>query len=199
MNTKFIVVGTLAAALTLYVWQVVSNVALPWHNATMTMWEGATNDAVVQAMRTHAPENGVYASGNGVFAAVSFAPDFSDKSQNMAPMMAKQIGIDIVVAFLLVLVLARTVATTPVRTGVAFALAGLAAGIVTDVSNWNWYGFDFAFVMVNVIDLAIAWFLAGLVLAIVQRRFGATAAEPAGVKAQGGLAAPSSGTSARAR
>lgn len=62
MNTKFIVVGTLAAALTLYVWQVISNVALPWHEATMHMWEGATNDAVVQAMRTHAPESGASCS-----------------------------------------------------------------------------------------------------------------------------------------
>ncbi len=199
MNTKFIVVGTLAAALTLYVWQVISNVALPWHEATMHMWEGAANDAVVQAMRTHAPENGVYMSGNGVLAAVAFAPDFSDKSQNMGPMMAKQVGIDIVVAFLLVLVLARTAAMTPTRTGVAFALAGLAAGIVTEMSNWNWYGFDFAFSAVNVVDLAIAWFLAGLVLAIVQRRFGTAATEPPGVKAQGGLGMPSDGTSARAR
>ena len=199
MNAKFLVVGILAAALTLYVWQVISNVALPWHEATMHMWEGATNDAVVQAMRTHAPENGVYFSGNGVLAAISFAPDFSDKSQNMGPMMAKQVGIDIVVAFLLVLVLARTIAMTPVRTGIAFALAGLAAGAVTELSNWNWYGFDLAFTLVNVIDLAIMWFLAGLVLAMVRRRFGTTAEEPSGVRAQSGLGMPSPGASTRTR
>lgn len=196
MHAKFLVVGTLAAALTLYVWQVISNVALPWHEAIMHMWEGPTNDALVQAVRANAPENGVYFSGNGILAAVSFAPDFSDKTQSMGPMMAKQAVIDVVVGFLLVLVLVRTGAMTPRRTAITFGIAGLAAGAVTELSNWNWYGFDLAFSMVNVVDLAVAWFLAGLVLAMVQRRFGATTPEPAGVKAGGGIGMPRAGASA---
>ena len=196
MNAKFLVVGTLAAALTLYVWQVISNVALPWHEATMHMWEGTTNDAVVQAIRANAPENGVYFSGQGILAAISMTPDLADKTQAMGAMMAKQVVIDVVVGFLLVLVLVRTGPMTPKRTAITFAIAGLAAGVVTEISSWNWYGFDLAFSMVNVVELAIAWFLAGFVLATVQRRFGDSAAEPAGVKAQGGIGTPRMGASA---
>lgn len=187
MNTRFLVVGTLAAALTLYVWQVVSNVALPWHEATMYMWEGPTNDAVVQAVRAAAPENGVYFSGQGILAAVSMRPDLADKTQMMGPMMAKQIGIDLVVALLLALVVLRTGTTTPARTAATLGLAGLAAGLVTELSNWNWYGYDLAFSLVNVAELAVAWFLAGLTLALVHRKLSTAFPELPGVVAQGGI------------
>ena len=187
MNTRFLVVGTLAAALTLYVWQVVSNVALPWHEATMHMWEGPTNDAVVQAVRAAAPENGVYFSGQGILAAVSMRPDLADKTQMMGPMMAKQIGIDLVVGFLLALVVLRTGTTTPARTAATLGLVGLAAGLVTELSNWNWYGYDLAFSLVNVAELAVAWFLAGLTLAWVHRKFSTAFPELPGVVAQGGI------------
>src|SRR5688572_22522254 len=187
MNTRFLLIGTLAAALTLYVWQVISNVALPWHEATMHMWDGATNDAIVKAVREAAPENGVYFSGQGILAAVSMRPDLADKTQMMGPMMARQIGIDLVVAFLLALIMARLGTTTPGRAAVTFGLAGLAAGTVTELSNWNWYGYDLGFSVVNVAELTIMFALGGLVLAVVYRKIVSALPELPVVVAQGGI------------
>jgi hypothetical protein len=199
MNGKLLVVGTLAAALTLYVWQVISNVALPWHTATMHEWEGAANDAVVQAVRANAPENGVYVSNQGILAAVSMTPDLADKTQMMGSMLTRQVFINLAVGFLLALVLARSGPMTPMHAAVTFAIAGLAAGAVTELSNWNWYGFDLAFSLVNVVELTISWFLAGLVLAAVQRRVGSGALAPAGVRAPSGIGTGAPSTSARTR
>jgi hypothetical protein len=187
VNAKFLLIGTLAATVTLYVWQVVSNVALPWHEATMHMWEGPTNDAVVKAVREAAPQNGVYFSGQGVLAAVSMRPDLADKTQMMGPMMAKQVGIDLVVAFLLTVLMARLGAMTPTRAAVTFGLAGLAAGLVTELANWNWYGYDLGFSLVNVAELTIMLGLAGLTLAWVYRRMSSALPELPGVVAQGGI------------
>jgi hypothetical protein len=187
MNSKSLIVGTLAAALTLYVWQVISNVALPWHTATMHEWEGAANNTVVQALRANAPVNGVYVSNQGVLAAVSFTPDLADKTQLMGSMLGKQVFINLIVGFLLALVLARIGTAAPARVATTFALVGLAAGLVTELSNWNWYGYDLAFSLVNVAELTISWLLAGFVLALIQRKFPSTLPELPGVVAQGGI------------
>jgi hypothetical protein len=186
MNGKFLVVGTLAAAIALFVWQFISNGVLPWHEATMHAWEGPANDAVVQTIRANAPENGVYVSDQGVLAAVALRPDLSDRMQPMGPMMIKQFVVDLVVAFLLAVVLLRSGPMMPSRAAVTFAIAGLAAGAVTELSNWIWYGFDFAFSVVNVIELAVSWFVVGFVLTIVQRRLARMPATT-GVRAQGGV------------
>jgi hypothetical protein len=169
MRGKYLLYGTLAAGLTLFVWQTISNVALPWHEATIK--EFTNNDAVVQAVRAGAPENGMYYSHQGIIAAVSFTPDMADKSK--APMTAnlvKQVVIDLVAGLLLCLVVARTGVGRKRDTALTLALAGLAAGIIEEMSDWNWYGFSASYTIVNFIDLAIQFALAGIVIAWFYKR-----------------------------
>jgi hypothetical protein len=97
MHPKHFTLAALAGALTLFGWETVSNAALPWHMATMRTFADST--AAVQAIRAHAPENGLYVDGRGVVAAVSFMPDMTDKSSLIGPMMGKQIVLDLAVAF----------------------------------------------------------------------------------------------------
>jgi hypothetical protein len=47
--------------------------------------------------------------------------------------------------------------------------AELAAGVMVDLPNWNWWGFSTGYTVVNLIDGAITWLLAGLVIAEVAR------------------------------
>jgi hypothetical protein len=169
MRGKYLLYGTLAAGLTLFVWQTISNVAIPWHEATMK--EFTNNDAVVQAVHAAAPANGMYYSHQGIIAAVSFTPDMADKSK--APMTAnlvKQVVIDLVAALLLCLLVARTGVGRKRDTALTLALAALAAGIIKEMSDWNWYGFSASYGIVNLIDLTIQFALAGIVIAWVYKR-----------------------------
>lgn len=201
MNGRFLVIGTIVGALVLFVWQTLSNAALPWHE--MTMREFGNNDAVVQTIRAAAPSNGMYWSKQGILAAVSMTPDLADRTSMaaMTPMLVRQAAIDLVMALLLALVLLRI----PVRAGLAPAftlgLAGLAAGIVAQGSDWNWYGFGVGYAIVNVVDLTIQFFLAGLVLSMLVRRLAprTRTQEMAGVPAGGTYPGYGSGRGAAAR
>ena len=45
------------------------------------------------------------------------------------------------------------------------AIAGLAASVIADLPNWNWWGYSGAYVAVNLVDYTFTWLLAGLVIA----------------------------------
>jgi hypothetical protein len=168
MRGKYLLYGTLATGITLFVWQTISNVAIPWHKATVK--EFTNNAAVVQAIHAVVPDNGVYSSPEGILAAVSFAPDMADKTKSMGPNMVKQIVIDLVAALLLCLVVGRIGVGRKRDVALTLGLAGLAAGIIKEMSDWNWYGFSASYAVVNEIDLTIQFALAGIVIAWLYKR-----------------------------
>jgi hypothetical protein len=174
MNGRFLLVGTLVTAISVFAWQAISNTLIPWHMATMR--EFANNDAVVQAVRANAPQNGVYASRQGILAAVSLTPSLIDKTTLIGQMLGTQFAIDVVVSFLLALVALRLRPSTTLGTATALAIAGLAGSLLIELSNWNWYGFALPWSTVNIIDHTIQWFLAGLLLAALLRRLAPAAA-----------------------
>jgi hypothetical protein len=185
MNSRFLLIGTVVTAIALFAWQTISNAVLPWHMATMR--EFANNDAMVEAIRANAPENGVYVSNQGILAAVALTPNLIDKTTLIGQMLGKQFVINLVVAFLLALVALRLRPTTVMGTATALAIAGLAGSALIELSNWNWYGFSASWSIVNLVDHTIQWFIAGLVLAALMRRL-APAAAVGGVYAPAGAA-----------
>ena len=169
MTGKYLLYGTLAAGLTLFVWQTISNVAIPWHTATMT--EFSNKDAVVQAVHAGAPKNGVYFSEQGILAAVSFTPDMADKTKiSMTPNLSKQLVIDLVAALILCVLVARVGVRRKRDTAMQLALAALAALVIRELSDWNWYGFGASYAVVNIIDVTISFALAGAVIAWVHKK-----------------------------
>ena len=168
MRGKYLLYGTLAAGITLFVWQTISNVAIPWHSATVKQF--TNNAAAVQAIHAVAPTNGVYVAPEGVVAAVSFTPDMADKTKSMGPNMAKQLVIDLIAALLLCVVIGRIGVGRKRDAALTLGLAGLAAGIIKEMSDWNWYGFSASYAIVNEIDLMIQFALAGVVIAWLYKR-----------------------------
>jgi hypothetical protein len=187
MRGRSLLLGTVVTAVALFVWQSISNAALPWHMASMKPFSNDT--AAVRSIAAIAPENGLYFSPRGALMVRSFTPDLADKSQDMGTPLGRQIVLDLVAAFALALVVSRLAAPAPLATGSLLGIAGLAAGIITCLSNWNWYDYPLAFEVVNTIDLGINLFIAGALLAWFARR-GSRATVPAvdaGVRAEGGL------------
>lgn len=178
MRGRYLLYGTVAAGLTLFVWQTISNVALPFHEGTQKAF--TNNGTVVDAIRANTSGNGVYIAPQGITAAVSFTPDMADKTKAMGGNMAKQVVIDLVAALLLCVLVARIGAGRKRDTVLTLALAGLAAGIIKEMSDWNWFGFSASYAVVNEIDLTIQFALAGVIIAWFYKREMRGAGAPAG-------------------
>jgi hypothetical protein len=72
-------------------------------------------------------------------------------------------------AFLLTRLLLQTSGLSYKRRVTFLAIAGLAASVMIDLPNWNWWGFSSAYTAVNLIDSTVTWLLAGLVIAKVSK------------------------------
>ena len=196
MNARLLAAAMFAGALTLFVWETISNAALPWHRMTMRSF---ADSAAVQAIRAHAPENGLYVDDRGVVAAVSLRPDMSSKARLLVPMMGRQIILDLLVAAVFLLAMARLPRATTMQYAAAFAVTAFAISLSTFGSNWNWWGYPAAWTLVQVVDRTIGFALMGLVMGgITNRTPGRTITDEwGGVRAQGGLPTASRNSPAR--
>ena len=72
-------------------------------------------------------------------------------------------------AFLLTWLLLQTNGLSYGRRVLFLAVAGLAASVIVDLPNWNWWGFSGAYTAVNLADSMLTWLVAGLVIAKVAK------------------------------
>ena len=188
MTARRFILGTLAGALTLFVWETLSNTVIPWHRATYRGFTDST--AVVQAVRANAPENGMYVDGRGVVAAVAFGPDMASRESLLGLMLGRQLALDLAVAAV-VLVLLTSLPRMPVRQyAMTTAAAALAVSASVFGSDWNWYGFGTGWTLVNMVDRAIGYALVGLVMGALINKWTARTKtdEWGGVRASGSMA-----------
>lgn len=171
---RYLLVGTIATAVALFVWQSVSNTVIPWHSAPMHPMTAAQ----VQAVHGAVPEKGLYGANEGILVVMNAAPDMRDLTKAMGAPLARQIVIDLFVALVLAFAVLRLPRTRALATGGTLALVALAISGFLELSNWNWYGYPFAFELSNVADATVQAFLAGWILAWAHGRFTA-AASPA--------------------
>jgi hypothetical protein len=87
-------------------------------------------------------------------------------------MLIKQFLLDIGVVLILALLLNRIGDLSIFRTGLNYGALALAYVGFVHVANGIWYGFPTSWTFGNVADSAITFFLVGLTLAAVRRRFG---------------------------
>lgn len=169
----------LVGGIILFIWGYVSWMVLPWHMATL---HGFTVEkAVSQSIKSNAPTSGIYLlpimhhqESNATAAApeepnqepIVFA---SVNLQGMHPSMAGHIVISFftqfVAACLVAWLLLRAYGSSYLGRLCFVVIFALAAGTVTHVPYWNWFGFDLQYTLIEFADLLIGWFLAGLVMA----------------------------------
>jgi hypothetical protein len=169
MNPKYLILSALLGGLVIFIWGAVYHAAIGIDMHTMKEFRDST--AVSAFVREHADGNGMFYTKDGVLAAVSVTPGMSDKSQHMGPLLGKQLVINVVVAGLLAWLLTFTGIRTPLCAAGLFALTGLAAGISCSISAWNWYNHSMAFALASVVDLAVGFLLAGLVIGWARGKF----------------------------
>ena len=183
---KSLLLGTLLGGLVAFVWSSVSWELIGWHEKSMLTFQNG--DEVSAMISSHAPQDGVYILPG--MSTEGMAPEQKKKAQaetmekmQKGPIMfaavrrngfgsyARTLIIQflslLAAAFLLTWMLLQTSGLSYARRVAFLAVAGLAASVIVDLPNWNWWGFSGAFTAVNLADATITWLLAGLVIAKV--------------------------------
>lgn len=168
MNAKFLLLGSLLGAITMFFWGFVSHTIIPWEENIVH--EFKDGQAIVEQVKKSAPQNGIYLDKYGVFAAVSFRPDFGEKYQSIGANLGLEFACNAAVCFLLCLVIGGLRSESIGARAFLASLAGMAAGIDLVGSYANWYGFSTIFALAEIAIITVGWFLAGLVIGLVQRK-----------------------------
>lgn len=164
MKGKYLVVGTVVAAVVLFVWSSVMHMGL-WPESSMKTFadEGAVNDVI----RAKGSGNGMYINRAGVVTIVHMDPNVPDTFQNMGPMLSGEFISDLVVGFLLAVGFGL-VGIASARNGAAAGIVfGLAAAAHTYASESVWYGFPWLITILNSIEIVVGWMLTGAVLGVL--------------------------------
>jgi hypothetical protein len=168
MKLRYLVSAALLGGLVSFAWGAASHVSMLLPSLEPKAFADST--AVLQTIHAKAPENGIYFDGRGLFAAVSFRPDLSQKFASLVGPMLCQLAVEIAVAFLLAWVLLRLPVWPAMGTGSLFAAVGAAAGIEVLLPEANWYGFPIATQLAELAVLVVGWFLMGLVIGWLRNR-----------------------------
>ena len=95
MRPRPLAIATISAGIVLFAWQSVSHGLLGLPEKGMRQFPNDSTAAAAHALRALAPQNGVYFSSYGVLAAVDISADYTDKTKQFVPMMAKQIVLEV--------------------------------------------------------------------------------------------------------
>src|SRR5580700_315777 len=186
---RSLVLGTILGGLVAFVWSSVSWEVLGWHEKTLVSFQN--DDEVSALIASHAPKDGTY-----ILPGMSPTEGMTAEQQKAAkaalmermqkgPIMiaavrrggfgsfARGLIIQVlslmVAAFLLTWLLLQTSGLSYRKRVMFIAITGLAASVIVDLPNWNWWGFSGVYTAVNLIDVTITWLLAGLVIAKVAK------------------------------
>lgn len=157
----------------LFIWTALSWMALPLHKSTINNFNNP--DVVANTIQANVQQSGIYvlmstleqeAKGPLVFASV-----YKGGMQTMLPNMIIEFVTLVIAAFLVSWMLSLTRGLHYFSRVGFVLLFAIAAWLVTDVPNWNWFHFSVNYTLVAIIDLLIGWFLAGLVIAALIKRY----------------------------
>lgn len=185
---KKVILGGLLGGLTLFVWGSISHMVLPLGQAGVRVIAPASEGAVLAALKGALNERALY-----VFPGLDMAHASEQERQawqakydagpagiivfnprptgTMAKWFSTELAGNVLAALMAAIVILHVPASVRFLWRAVFvALLGLLEGFDIDVSQWNWYGFPTAYMMAQLVDHLVGWFLAGLVLARVCRR-----------------------------
>jgi len=86
---------------------------------------------------------------------------------NFPKTLAVEFGINFLEALLIVYLLAQTALATFGSRVLFVSVAGLLAAVATNLSYWNWYGFNATYTAANILMEVIGFFIAGVVIAFI--------------------------------
>lgn len=178
--------------LVVFLWGVVSWMILPWHQMTMKKFDNESR--VADVIQDNTSMSGVYMLPNCFAQDKGMSKEDMEKSktkikemmergpvvyaiikkEGMSPNMAGNfitaLIVNIVAAFFVTWLLMMTKAMAYMKQVYFVAVVALTAGLMIYLPDWVWMGMPLGCVVVHLLDLIIAWFLAGLVIAKMAKK-----------------------------
>jgi len=186
---RSLVLGTILGGLTAFIWSSISWALLTWHEKPLHTFQN--EDEVSAVIASHITESGNYIlpggpSQEGLSSEQKKAAQtvLREKMQKGPIMFAAirrsgfgsytqglicQLLIQMAGALLLSWLVLQTTGLSYAKRVAFLAVAGLSAGVIADLPNWNWWGFSATYTVVSITDYTLTWLLAGLVIAKVAK------------------------------
>ncbi len=168
MSAKYLLGGTIAAGLTIFLWGGIAHMALPLPEPVQRL---KSDQPVMDAVKAQTNGNGVYYDPRGIFLTLRLRPDGSDMTQNMGEYLVKECITNLIQAFLLAVVLLQVKPRNVLAYGRYGLLLGMMSWFGVDASLWNWYGFSTELTLHSLLDMPLGCGLAGLVLGWLIRKW----------------------------
>ncbi len=181
---KALIKGCILGGIIAYIWLAISWMVLPWHCWVLHSFQ--QEEVVSNAILQNTSKNGIYMIPN--FCGAKGA-EFQQKQELMkkGPFVFASVlrngynyssPIPYIIALIIQLIGALFITYLMLMAKplsywnrVRFiTLVGLTVGILGHALYCNWWGFSFGFIILEIVDLVIAWFLAGLAIAFVAKR-----------------------------
>lgn len=181
------IIAAVVGAIIVFVWTGLSWMVFPWHNWDVKAFKDE-GKIVSEALKTQTNGAGLYMipycdpkeakdeqkkkeweqkAKQGPFAYMSVRPDGIQWDMKMA--LAIQFGISFVVALIAAVLLGFSNTTSLIGRAWFVTFAVTAGAVLTNLSNWTWWGIPTTATLVNIADVVIAWYFAGLVMAKIVR------------------------------
>lgn len=185
---KAIVKGSVVGALVAFVWCCFSWMVLPWHERTVNEFDN--EEYVSWALKENTKKHGLYVypscqadkaqtkeeqkaawtdykekvqKGPYVFASINPKGHCFNMLWNLVEMFIAFLIASGIISYLLL----KSHFTSYFGRVFFVTLIALIAGILVNSINWIWWYFPTDFTLINMIDLVVTWFLAGLAMAPV--------------------------------
>jgi len=189
---KTMVKCAVLGGLVVFLWGVVSWMVLPWHQMAMKKFDNESK--VADVIQDNTKMSGVYVLPNCFSQEKGMSKEDMEKSKmKMKEMMQKGpmvfaivkkegmsgsmaskfiVGliVNIVAAFFVTWLLMMTKAMAYMKQVYFVAAVAFTASLMIYLPDWVWMGMPFGCVVMHTIDLVIAWFLAGLVIAKLAKK-----------------------------
>ena len=167
---KSVIKGAIGGGLVAFLWLSISWMVLPWHHNTVHNFPRAAEADVQRLLEQQAKHSGIYTvprqdgthSESALFAFIAVKK--SGMQNKMTQQLVNALLFYMLVAGMLSLILYQTNVTGFLRRVSLVKLAGFAGASLILFNNWNWFGFDDMYILVEFIDTGITFGLMGLAL-----------------------------------
>jgi hypothetical protein len=181
------VAGSVLGAVVVFVWMGISWMVLPWHTLDYKSFN-SDGQAMVGAIASEAPASGLYMIPNfsgdnqqdkakhqawaekakqGPFVFMNIRKEGTMWDMNTA--LAVEFVIILLGAFMIAWMLSKVLVQGIMQRAVFVMIAATAGTFLANASHWNWWAFPIGTTAINIVDVAIGWFFAGLVMAKIVR------------------------------
>lgn len=180
-----LIIGAIVGGIVMFCWGAFSHMVLPVAEMGLKILPPANEAAVVAALKPNIPDAGMYfipgienmkhateaeqaawakKHEEGPTALIIYRPT-GQPIMNPKQMLT-ELASNILAALIVGIIFMWSVASFGKRVIIA-VLIGLTGWASICISYWNWYQFPGAFILAELFDQVVSWFLTGLVLAFI--------------------------------